>query len=306
MRDQEEKSGKRMEDVIPEKFRNEFLILLDSLENFDTDIRKILFKMDEEEKEIFLAEWERWTKLGMQEVYYNEKYIKPRESYSRHLAEWDLKCALAEDHISLHVEDYEDYVDENEYPATDVWIDRKKQELSNFYNQHLPILLGRPKFTIKEEQTNKEEEYSFPTHLRATDLLPTNLIDDSFRISTAKSYADLQELLKSFREVLEPESFEALIHNMFQFPENPSKTPIVLELRARNKKNRGPLKHEFFMLYENFYSYFNRDIDKEVFGKILFSNFREDRKSFIEKRKDFRVHLENLTKSVRKDPKKLS
>lgn len=307
MDEQAKKDSKRYEDVIPEKYWKEFSRLLNSHDKLDSDVRKILFKMEQEEKESFLSELERWIDLGMQEVYYNEKYVKPRGPYNRQLDEWDSECAIAEDHISLRVENYRDYVDENEYPATDAWIERKKEELYNFSNNNLPLLISRPaKFDTNKERVVEENSYSFPMHLKDTGFPRTDLIDDTFRISTPKSYPELQEILNNFREVLDQESFEALLHNIFQFPENPSKYPVVLTLRARNKKSRSYLKHEFFVLYENFHHHFRKGIDKETFGKILFCNFKEDRETFIEERKNFQLHLDNLTKSVRRHPNKIS
>ncbi len=304
MEQKKKTSGNNNDDVIPQKYSVEFVGLLDSHNKFDLDIKKVLFHLGKEESRSFLYELKRWLDLEMQEAYYDEKFVKPREMNSPRLAKWELECALSEDHISLRIENYGDYVGDKEYPATDEWIDRKKKELANFFLQRLPILIEKKTKDITETQPDQAAPYSFPSHLIATDFQENNLVNKTFQITTERSYAELQEILMEFKELLDQKSFYALIHNMFEFPGNPYDRPIVLSLQLRNKKNRGALKHLFLTLYENFYRHFKRGIDKEVFGKILFCNFWEDRKGYIKKRKDFKLHIENLTKSIRKDTRK--
>lgn len=307
MEKEEPINGKDIKDVIPKTYHDEFLELLDSHDRLTYDVRKVLFRLGKEKRPDLLTELKEWIRLGMHKVFYEEKYVKPRTGYSRQLDEWDLECALAEDHVSLQKEDYGDFVRENEYPATDVWIERKEKEFFEFYHNELPLLLNnRGNINEARVEKSREETYAFPQHLIDDDFPKKDLLNETFKIDTKKSYAELKEILIRFEDVLDKENLEALLYNMFDFPANPYSFPETLKLIALHGPNRGPLKHQFFTLYEDFYSIFGRGTNKDVFGKILFCNFWEDRIKLIEEQKNFKVHLDNLTKSVRKNPNRTS
>lgn len=275
--------------------------ILDSIENFKIDFYDVFDSLPKTKQKTFVREVYEWISSVKFVRYYDRKYIRSRKKENPifNYDQLDFIRAEQEDYLFLKgVRDHEGL----KYPATEIWIKRKTEEIKNFFEE-LELLY----FSIQEKESlfgsktttdnSNQNEYQFPSHLidSTFDIVS---IDSSYRINIKLSLETLKEHfekpLKLIETSMDEENYTAFLYNSFNFKDN--KTPITT-LRLEKATSDGVFKKYIFGLYTSFKK--NYGVEKETFAKILFNNFQNDRARCFKPDFDFETHFENLTKYIR-------
>jgi len=288
-------------EVRQNSFDEHIELILNSVDIFKEDFYDTFDSLPKTKQKPFVKEMYEWISTAKFARYYDRKYIRSRKKENPifNFDQLDFIRAEQEDFLFLKgVRDYEGL----KYPATEIWIKRKKEEIKNFYEE-LELLYSsiQEKESIygskKEVDYRDKNEYQFPDNL-IDSTFDKVTIDNSFRMPTRLSLEifkkHFSKSLVPIEAIMDEECYLAFLHNSFNFRGN-NTTPTPLKLKTSTTK--GYFKQLIFKLYEECRS--NTRVEKDQFGKIMFINFPSDRVRSFEPNYDFKTHLKNLIKSIR-------
>ncbi len=278
--------------------------ILDSVDVFKEDFYDVFDSLPKTKQKTFVREVYEWISTVKFVRYYDRKYIRPRKKENPifNFGQLDFLRAEQEDYLFLKgVRDREGL----KYPATEIWIKRKTEEIKNFFEE-LELLYS----SIQEKESlcgsKKEVDYrvhnlyQFPNNLTDPNY---NLIeiDSSFRICLTISLDKFENLfdpsLSKLKAVLSIEDYTAFLYNSFQFESNNTK-PVALQLKRPSHITSLKFNAIIHSLYVGLKTHYK--IKKIAVAKICFINFLEYRANSYKSDFDLEKHLKSIGSNIEK------